>query len=121
MKHRVAALVGPRVKAMWVCTFHAACVRILRAHGEALSVRVGVHTGPVVAGVIGTSKFAYDVWGDTVNTASRMESHGVPGAVQVSEATAERVRDAFTLDPRGAIEVKGKGPMRTFLARRAGG
>ena len=92
-----------------------------RAHGEALSVRVGVHTGPVVAGVIGTSKFAYDVWGDTVNTASRMESHGVTGAVQVSEATAERVRDAFTLDPRGAIEVKGKGPMRTFLARRAGG
>jgi class 3 adenylate cyclase len=90
-----------------------------RAHGESLSVRVGVHTGPAVAGVIGTSKFAYDVWGDTVNTASRMESHGVAGAVQVSEATWARVRDAFAFEPRGEIEVKGKGPMKTFTLRRA--
>ncbi|MFO0650498.1 MAG: adenylate/guanylate cyclase domain-containing protein [Polyangiales bacterium] len=91
-----------------------------RAHGESLSVRVGVHTGPVVAGVIGTSKFAYDVWGDTVNTASRMESHGVAGAVQVSEVTWARVREMFEFEPRGEIEVKGKGAMRTFTVRPSG-
>jgi class 3 adenylate cyclase len=90
-----------------------------RAHGASLSVRVGVHTGPVVAGVIGTSKFAYDVWGDTVNTASRMESHGVAGALQVSEVTWARVKDRFAFEARGEIEVKGKGAMRVFTLRPA--
>ncbi|MDX1582438.1 MAG: adenylate/guanylate cyclase domain-containing protein [Thermoanaerobaculia bacterium] len=80
-----------------------------------LKLRIGIHSGPVVAGVIGYSKFAYDVWGDTVNTASRMESHGIPGKIHVSEATYLRVRDRYALEPRGSIEIKGKGVMSTWL------
>jgi class 3 adenylate cyclase len=80
-----------------------------------LNVRIGVNTGPVVAGVIGKRKFAYDLWGDTVNTASRMESHGVPGRAQLSEATWELVKAHFDAEDRGEIDVKGKGRMRTFL------
>jgi adenylate cyclase len=64
--------------------------------------------------VIGKKKFSYDLWGDTVNTASRMESHGVPGEIQVSEATRAALGDGFVLEARGTIEVKGKGPMRTW-------
>ena len=74
-----------------------------------------MHSGPVSAGVIGLRKFAFDVWGDTVNTASRMESHGVPGRVQISGATYCRVRDDFQCEPRGLIEVKGKGAVETWL------
>ena len=80
-----------------------------------LGIRIGIHTGSVVAGVIGTKKFIYDLWGDTVNTASRMESTGVPGRVQVSEATYLLLKDQFELEERGEIEVKGKGKMRTYL------
>jgi len=89
--------------------------------GEPLVLRIGIHTGPVVAGVIGKKRFIYDVWGDTVNTASRMESHGTPGAIHVTEEMAERLREAYVLEERGVIEVKGKGPMRTFylVGRRA--
>jgi len=80
-----------------------------------LSVRIGIHTGPVEAGVIGTKKFTYDLWGDTVNVASRMESQGVPGGIQVTVATYERLRDRYVFEQRGMIEVKGKGDMMTYL------
>ena len=83
--------------------------------GLPLEVRIGIDTGPVVAGVIGRTKFIYDLWGDTVNTASRMESHGVPGAIQVTDRAYGQLRDRYELRRRGTIEVKGKGPMTTYL------
>jgi adenylate cyclase len=90
--------------------------------GRAVPVRIGIASGPVVAGVIGTRKFFYDVWGDTVNTASRMESTGEPGKIQVAPKTRELLADRFELVERGVIEVRGKGPMQTwFLTRRTPG
>lgn len=83
--------------------------------GSPLSIRIGIHTGSVVAGVIGTKKFIYDLWGDTVNMASRMESTGLPGRIQVSETTFKLLETQFELEPRGPVEVKGKGLMNTFL------
>ena len=79
-----------------------------------LRMRIGIHTGPAVAGVIGRNKFIYDLWGDTVNTASRMESHGVPGEIHVTDATRQALGDGWVLDERGVTEIKGKGPMRTW-------
>ena len=86
-----------------------------RDFGEELSIRIGIHTGPVVAGVIGKRKFIYDVWGDTVNTASRMESHGEPGTIHVTDETRLLLKDMYALTPRGEISVKGKGMMRTWF------
>jgi class 3 adenylate cyclase len=86
--------------------------------GSDLSIRIGIHTGSVVAGVIGRKKFIYDLWGDTVNTASRMESHGIPGQVHVTEAIYQALKDSFELEPRGSVEVKGKGVMTTYLVLR---
>jgi len=82
-----------------------------------LQARIGIHTGPIVSGVIGTHKFAYDVWGDTINTASRMESHSLPGHIQVSAETRARLGDLFNFDSRGTIDVKGKGAMVTYFLR----
>jgi class 3 adenylate cyclase/CHASE3 domain sensor protein len=83
--------------------------------GTSLSIRIGINCGPVIAGVIGKSKFIYDLWGDTVNLASRMESHGVAGRIHASEAIYEQVKDHFDVEKRGVINVKGKGEMTTYL------
>lgn len=80
-----------------------------------LKIRIGINTGPVGAGVVGTTKFAYDLWGDTVNIASRMELHGLPGQIQVTASTYELLKDKYVFQPRGTIEVKGKGEMVTYL------
>jgi adenylate cyclase len=85
--------------------------------GQRLSLRIGINSGPLTAGIVGTHKFAYDLWGDTVNTASRMESEGIPGEIQVSPSTYELIRDDYECDARGAIPVKGKGEMATYLLR----
>lgn len=82
--------------------------------GENIQIRIGINTGVVVAGVIGTKKFIYDLWGDAVNVASRMESSGQPGSIQVTEATYERLKDKYVFQKRGAIKVKGKGEMVTY-------
>lgn len=85
--------------------------------GNSLQMRIGISSGPVVAGVIGTSKFAYDIWGDSVNMASRMEKTGLPGTIQVSETTYQRLKNHYTLEPRGPIEIKGKGEVNTYLLK----
>lgn len=78
-------------------------------------LRIGINSGPVVAGVIGTKKFIYDLWGNAVNTASRMESHGIPGRIQVSIYTYELLRDKYEFEERGLIDIKGQGEMRTYF------
>jgi class 3 adenylate cyclase len=94
-----------------------------RSHpdGEPVRLRIGIDTGPVVAGVIGRRRFSYDLWGDTVNTASRMETTGIPGCIQITERTRELLGDRYVLRERGKIQVKGKGKMLTyFLSGRTG-
>jgi adenylate cyclase len=101
------AMLAPRIL--------AAVDDIAKATDLKLQARVGIHTGPIVAGVLGTHKFVYDVWGDTVNTASRMESQSVPGRIQVSAATRIALGDRFTFETRGMTEIKGKGMMETYF------
>lgn len=86
-------------------------------HGVSMQLRVGINSGPVVAGVIGKSKYIYDLWGDTVNLASRMESGGIPDCIQVTRPVYEKLKDKFAFEPRGAIEVKGKGGVEAWVLR----
>jgi len=86
-------------------------------HNVTMKLRVGVNSGPVVAGVIGKSKYIYDLWGDTVNLASRMESGGVPNSIQVTRSVYEALKDEFAFESRGNIEVKGKGSIEAWLLK----
>jgi class 3 adenylate cyclase len=83
--------------------------------GLSLQLRIGLNSGPVVAGVIGATKFIYDLWGDTVNLASRMESTGVPGQIQVTRSVYERLKNSYEFESRGVVQVKGKGDIEAWL------
>ena len=85
--------------------------------GTDFALRIGINTGTVVAGVIGTKKFIYDLWGDTVNTARRMESHGAAGCIQITETTYHHIQDQYLFEDRGVISVKGKGEMQTYFIK----
>jgi adenylate cyclase len=87
--------------------------------GRRLQLRIGIHSGPATAGVIGATRFSYDVWGDAVNFASRMESHGVPGRIQISEAFRDLAAEAFVFEERGPIDIKGLGLTSTYFLVRA--
>ena len=94
------------------------CIGSLPRAGLArVGLRIGLDSGPVVAGVIGRRKFSYDLWGDTVNTASRMQSHAEPGEILVTEDTYLRLVGSFELEARDLLEVKGKGSMRTYVLK----
>ncbi|MBN1368009.1 MAG: response regulator [Dehalococcoidales bacterium] len=97
----------------------AEMARINEGDPNPLLVRIGIHSGPVVAGIIGTKKFAYDLWGDTVNTASRLESNGIPGNILVSEKTYFLLRDNYLLRPHGRLNLKGKGEEMTYILEKA--
>ena len=84
-------------------------------HGQRVAFRIGVNSGPLVAGVIGRAKFQYDLWGDTVNVASRMESTGVAGRVQVSDDTYQLIKHAYDCESRGPTSIRGRGKMVTWL------
>ena len=86
---------------------------------QQVSFRIGINSGSMIGGVIGRRKFVHDVWGDAVNVASRMESHGLGGAVQVTQATYELIKEEFICEPRGAVNVKGKGEMQVWLVKSA--
>jgi guanylate cyclase len=86
-------------------------------NGQCVSFRIGINSGSMIAGVIGRRKFVYDVWGDAVNIASRMESHGLGGAVQITQTTYELIKDEFVCEPRGTVHVKGKGEMEVWLVK----
>jgi adenylate cyclase len=99
----------------------AALERINATVEVPFQIRIGIHTGPVVAGVIGVNKFIYDVWGDTVNLASRLEAHSLPDRIHVSEATRRALGSGYVCKPRGLIDVKGMGKVKTsFLTGRKG-
>jgi class 3 adenylate cyclase len=91
--------------------------RVAERGSGSFNIRIGVHSGPVVAGIVGVKKFAYDVWGDTVNTAARLEQKGEPGKINISESTYQLVKGAFTCEYRGEIAAKNKGPMKMYFVQ----
>ena len=95
----------------------AATQAFYRESGQCFQLRIGIHTGPVVAGVIGLKKFSYDLWGDAVNIASRMESHGISGRIQVTDATYQQLKHRFQFEDRGLIDIKGRGQMHTYMLK----
>ncbi len=116
----VAGLPSPRpdhaaAAARMALDMQTALRRFNEQRQAALQMRIGLNTGPVIAGIIGRHKFSYDLWGDTVNTASRMESHGEPGTIHITEATAQKLHGKFTLKRRGSVDIKGKGQLNTYL------
>ena len=111
----VARVDHAEVMARLALDMRAELRRIGRAAKRDVSCRIGLATGPAVAGVIGRTKFAYDLWGHTVNMAARMESHGEPGEIQVTEAMHDRLVDSFEMTPRGAVKIKGAGTVSTWF------
>ena len=107
----------PQAIARLALAMRNAVSEVAQQYNEDLKIRIGFHSGNVVAGVIGTHKFAYDVWGDTVNTASAMESRGIPNEIQVSHASFMRLSERFVFERRGTIEIKGNQQMETYLLR----
>ncbi len=111
VENHAERMVRMAIRMVHICREHA------MEHRVPIRLRIGINSGPVVAGVIGKSKYIYDLWGDTVNLASRMESAGLPDSIQVTSAVYERLKDLFAFEPRGAIDIKGKGPIEVWLLR----
>src|SRR6266571_2038963 len=112
----------PRALALMALDMQAAMSSVDEVGQLGLELRIGINSGPVVAGVIGRKRFLYDLWGDAVNTASRMESQGTPNRIQITRATYELVVHEFVCERRGTVPVKGKGEMETwYLVGRRGG
>jgi class 3 adenylate cyclase len=107
----------PQAIAEMAIAMQETITQFLSDDGQPFQLRIGISTGPVVAGVIGTSRFSFDLWGETVNLASRMQTLGLPGEIQVTAATYEALKAEWDLEERGLIEVKGVGAMRTFLLK----
>jgi class 3 adenylate cyclase len=113
--YMVVSKTQPEALARLALSLHDVMQRFNTAHGLGFTLRIGMHCGPAIAGVIGRSRFLYDVWGDAVNLASRMESSGEPGRIQTSERLFQALCHAFEFEPRGAVDIKGMGALPTYF------